>query len=249
MRSINTIRAARPNGPHSHSTKTGAAKCNFSSDTARYSQFSKYTRLQSESPDLFKALCQQFLDQPNPAGEVDLACIEEMIAATCLRRRIVAVATDLLDRAINQRTERAASQIPNEPTDEQPDTVREARPNSGLVPPVQKFNRPNEPSVVQPPVESAAYPPTDTPDSTLNLAVFPPSALFRLAASPPPRRLPLATSHNHQRPNEPRSAQLSIHSKGCPPRRIRSLLLHVRPLPGRRFHQAAVPQPDLLRRL
>lgn len=105
MQTSDRSNASRTNGAKSHGPTTEAGKQRSSMNAIRHGLLSKYVVLQNESQEQFEAVFDDHLITLAPANNVELICVEEMAAAAWRIRRLMAIETSIMDKAIAKRTE------------------------------------------------------------------------------------------------------------------------------------------------
>jgi hypothetical protein len=78
---------------------TAAGKSRSSQNALRHGLLARCLVLQEESPEKFQSLLDHHLERLQPADEIELGMVEEMVAAWWRMRRIWAIETHMLDTA------------------------------------------------------------------------------------------------------------------------------------------------------
>jgi hypothetical protein len=80
--SLSKSESARINGSKSRGPKTPAGKAKSSQNAIKHGIFAQVIVLRNENADLFEELTQDYVRRFEPRDEVELAIVEQMIAAT-----------------------------------------------------------------------------------------------------------------------------------------------------------------------
>jgi hypothetical protein len=97
MSSDSRILSSRANGRRSKGPVTAAGKLRSSRNAIRHGLLSGSLVLEDESPEGFQALLAQHLARFQPADDLELGLVEEMVAACWRMRRSWAIETHMLD--------------------------------------------------------------------------------------------------------------------------------------------------------
>jgi hypothetical protein len=100
MSSLRQIISARANGARSRGPVTAAGKARSSQNAIRHGLFAKCVVMSNESSVGFHQWREQFIQRFGPFEGVELAVVEEMVAASWRLRRIWALETGVFDEAL-----------------------------------------------------------------------------------------------------------------------------------------------------
>jgi hypothetical protein len=97
--------ASRTNGARSHGPKSETGKRRSSMNAVRHGLLSKSVLVSYESAEAFEALVEQHIAKLKPADNIELACVENMAAASWRLGRLMAIETRIMNQAIDKSTE------------------------------------------------------------------------------------------------------------------------------------------------
>ena len=97
------ILAARANGALSRGPKTPEGKARSSRNAIRHGLLSKIVVLSHEDPELFGQLFENYAARFNPADEIEMGLVEEMVAANWRARRALAIERRTTETEMNNR--------------------------------------------------------------------------------------------------------------------------------------------------
>ena len=103
MISDKKLQAARANGALSRGPKTPEGKARSSRNATRHGLLAKCVVLRNESREGFHALFNQYVERFDPVDDVELAIVEELVAAAWRLRRAWAIETRLFDADMEAR--------------------------------------------------------------------------------------------------------------------------------------------------
>jgi hypothetical protein len=99
MSSLRRILSSRVNGRISKGPATAVGKLRSSQNALRHGLLARCLVLEDESPEAFQALLAQYVDRLQPADDLELDVVEEMVAACWRLRRSWAIETHMMDTA------------------------------------------------------------------------------------------------------------------------------------------------------
>jgi hypothetical protein len=100
MSSRRRILASHANGAWSRGPVTTAGKKRSSGNSIRHGLLARCVVLEAESREGFDTLAAGFLERFNPANDVEIGFVEEMLSALWRQRRAWAIETRLMDDAV-----------------------------------------------------------------------------------------------------------------------------------------------------
>ncbi len=101
MSSLRRITASRANGALARGRKTPAGIVRSSQNAIRHGLLAKTVVLDNESADGFKDVLAEYETRMQPADNVELGMVEEMVASWWRLRRLWAIETSTLDTGIH----------------------------------------------------------------------------------------------------------------------------------------------------
>ncbi len=229
MSSLRRIAASRANGARSQGPITPEGKQRSSRNATRHGFLSRIVVLESESPDAFHGVLDDYVRQFAPANPVQLAIVEEMVAALWRQRRLWAAETRIFDTAAAAQTHAeddigriagAFSYLASQPDlnlihryETRLHRMFQRALNNFVM--LRNMGMPNEPNPISGhpgPQPAPAAPPSAEPEPDPGPSVPPGNHAAPACPEVPP---PSAAAENQTVPNEPNP--ISGHSPGLPP--------------------------------
>jgi hypothetical protein len=99
MSSLRRILSSRINGRRSKGPVTAVGKLRSSQNAVRHGLLARCLVLEDESTDAFQALLAKYIARLQPADDLELDIVEEMVAACWRMRRSWAIETHMIDTA------------------------------------------------------------------------------------------------------------------------------------------------------